>query len=86
MSGKVDNLVLYYSVDCHYCKKVTEFLRENNIDILMKNVTSEPKIVDELLRLTGRYTIPCLFIDGVPKYESTEIIKWLLEYVKSNAL
>jgi glutathione S-transferase len=27
--------------------------------------------------VTGRGTVPCLFVDGAPMFESAEIVAWL---------
>ncbi len=51
----------------------------------MKNVVDEPAAMEELLQITGRQTVPCLFVDGTPKYESDEIILCLKDYASSSA-
>ena len=71
------NLVLYYNPNCPYCKKVLEFLEKIGKEIPLKNIKNDPKASEELLHLGGKTQTPCLFIDGMPLYESDDIIGWL---------
>ena len=82
---KPPELLFYHAESCRYCQKVVKFININNITIPMKDVVDEPKAMEDLLHVTGRYTVPCLFIDGIPKYESDDIIEWLKNYVSSSA-
>ncbi len=52
------------------------YLDENQITIPIKNIEEDPIALKELVAKTGRYTVPCLFIDGQPIYESSDIIAW----------
>lgn len=72
-------LVLYYMPTCPYCQKVLDYLDEIGKEISLKNVQEDPKAKEELLHLGGKTTVPCLFIDGKPLYESSDIIDWLKE-------
>lgn len=70
-------VILYYKPTCAYSNKVLGFLKEQGMEIPLKNVEEDPKSREELLHLGGKSQTPCLFIDGKPLYESADIIDWL---------
>lgn len=70
-------LILYYMTSCPYSKKVLNYLDKIGKKIPLKNVEEDSKAKEELLHLGGKTQTPCLFIDGVPLYESEDIINWL---------
>lgn len=72
-------LILYYKPTCPYCQKVLDYLDEIGKEIPLKNINDDSKAKDELLHLGGKAQVPCLFIDGKPLYESSDIIDWLKE-------
>jgi len=37
----------------------------------------DPARPKTLIEIGGKSQVPCLFIDGVPPYESDDIIRWL---------
>jgi len=74
------NLVLYYRPTCPYCVRVIDYLkRHKEIKVQLKNISSDAKARKELIEIGGKQQVPCLFIDGVPLYESRDIIAWLSE-------
>lgn len=75
-------LRLFIKNTCPYCKKVMRFIDNNNIEgVEYVNIEEDPKNYDELVEVGGQGMVPCLFIDGKPMYESSDII----EYLKSNS-
>ena len=72
-------LTLYYSPTCPHCRKVLNFMQQNNIKIPVKNRDENPANRQELIRLGGMPQVPCLVIDGKALYESENIIDWLRE-------
>ena len=80
-------LELYFFPQCPYCQIVESALRvtglENNV--VMYDIHDEPHKREELVKLTGRSTVPCLFIDGKPMHESKDIAAWLHTYAKELA-
>ena len=70
-------LTLYYSPSCSYCQRVFSFMKTKNITLSLKNVVSDSKNYDELIKIGGKAQVPCLVIDGKALYESLDIIKWL---------
>jgi len=73
-------LNLYVSQYCPYCKKVMNFLNENNIDFNIMDVSSEENF-DKLVSLGGKDQVPFLndTDNDVLMYESDDII----EYIKN---
>ncbi|MCB1199901.1 MAG: glutathione S-transferase N-terminal domain-containing protein [Leptospiraceae bacterium] len=69
-------LQLYYFESCPYCRRVLQFMQQNNIQVTMKDILKEPSNRDELIRIGGKSQVPCLVIEGKPLYESLDIIEW----------
>lgn len=69
-------LVLYQSDWCPFCRKVTSYLKSNNIEISIVDPSEDPQAAKELMDMTGRRQVPCLSIDGAPLLESDDIIQW----------
>ncbi len=47
---------------------------ENKIEL--KNTLKNPEYRDHHIKITKRSTVPCLYIDGNPLFESADISKW----------
>ena len=69
-------LTLYSSDFCPFCRKVTSYLQGRSISVDIKDTMEDPAARGELSAATGRTTVPCLFIDGAPLFESNDIIQW----------
>jgi len=76
-----DSLDLYYYPECPYCQKVLRELKElgamNSVEL--KDIHADDDAVQTLIAVGGKRQVPCLFIDGVPLYESDDIVRWLRE-------
>ena len=70
---------LFYMPTCPFCRKVLSFMDAHDIDLPLRNITTEPAAREELERIGGKVQVPCLFIDGKPMYESDDIIAYLNE-------
>ncbi|MDH5414012.1 MAG: glutathione S-transferase N-terminal domain-containing protein [Flavobacteriaceae bacterium] len=72
-------LELYYYKQCPFCRYVTNKIEELNIQdkIEYKNTLEVSEYRQEHLSITGRTTVPCLYINGTPLFESQDIMKWL---------
>ncbi len=70
-------LILYYKPTCPYCQKVLKHLDQIGKTIPLKNINESSEAKEELIHLGGKKQVPCLFIDGVPLYESDDIVRWL---------
>lgn len=77
--GEIIMLDLYVSQYCPYCRKVMNYLDENNIDFNMIDVADKENF-NKLVSLGGKDQVPFLndTDNDVLMYESDEII----EYVK----
>lgn len=42
-----------------------------------RDTRREPAFAEELRTRGGKYQVPCLFVDGVPLYESEDILEFL---------
>lgn len=74
-------LELYIKPTCPYCMKVIRFLEKNNLDIELLNIDEDNAHREKLQEVGGSIQVPCLFIDGKPMYESSDIIEYLKENV-----
>lgn len=70
------SLELYVMTGCPYCIKVERFLKDNGISIPQRNITTDREAEQNLIAVGGKRQVPCLFIDGAPLYESSDIIAW----------
>lgn len=72
-------LDLYYFDSCPYCQRVLKVIHELKIKVNYKDIYEDTNNMQKLMYITGRKTVPCLFIDGVPMHESSDIMNWLRE-------
>lgn len=72
-------LILYVGGSCPYCARVTDYLRTNPIDIVIKDVWADEAANQEMISLTGRTQVPCLKIEGSYIHESLDIVEKLKE-------
>ena len=77
-------LELYYFPQCPYCQIVEQALRVTGLeaDVVMYDILENHHYKEQLIKATGRSTVPCLFIDGKPMHESRDIAAWLHQYAK----
>jgi glutaredoxin len=80
-------LELYFFPQCPYCQIVEEALRQTGLNktVLHYDIMKNTLYKQELIKKTGRGTVPCLFIDGQPMHESKDIAAWLHAYAKELA-
>jgi glutaredoxin len=77
------SLDFYYFDACPYCQKVMRVINSNNIKVNFKDIYEDTNHLQKLIYITGRKTVPCLFIDGHPMHESSDIIVWLEKNIDS---
>ncbi len=70
-------LTLYKFDSCPFCIRVMRVLDATGVEVEMRDTRGDPQARAHLLAETGRTTVPCLFIDGVPLFESADIADWL---------
>lgn len=74
-------LELFMKPTCPYCIKVMNFMSENNVTIPLRDIVADESATETLIAVGGKRQVPCLFIDGKPLYESSDIIEWLRDNV-----
>ncbi|SMD05825.1 Glutaredoxin [Desulfocicer vacuolatum DSM 3385] len=72
-------LKLYMTPTCPYCRKVLDFMKQNDITIPLADRDFSPENRQALIDIGGKPQVPCLIIDGTALYESDDIIGWLNE-------
>ena len=74
---KAPLLELYYFDACPYCQRVLNTIKELKVLVTFKDIHYDIQEMHKLLYVTGRKTVPCLFINGTPMHESLDIMNWL---------
>ena len=80
---KTPRLELYYFDSCPYCQRVLKTISQLSLKITFLDIYQDVTNMEKLTYITGRKTVPCLFIDGQPMHESADIINWLTENEKN---
>lgn len=73
----MQDYLLYVGTNCPFCKKVKDFMAENNINIDIVNINENRESMLKLMKESGKRQIPCLYHDGKYLYESNDIIEKL---------
>ena len=71
-------LELFMLETCPYCRKVINFMNENNIEYVQRNIT-EVSNKNELTKRGGKEQVPFIYDSENSKglYESDDIIEYL---------
>ncbi|MDO9180840.1 MAG: glutathione S-transferase N-terminal domain-containing protein [Bacteriovorax sp.] len=80
---KAPILELYFFESCPYCQRVLTVIKELKVVVAYKNIHDDINEMQKLLYITGKKTVPCLFINGDPMHESLDIINWLKSNIES---
>ena len=71
-------LELYMFDTCPFCRRVLNYIDESGrTDVELHNIHKNAADRQRLIEVGGMEQVPCLFVDGVPMYESLDIIDWL---------
>jgi glutaredoxin len=70
-------LALYYFESCPFCVMVLRAIEKLNIAVQYRDIFSDSEHLNKLVSDTGKRTVPCLYIDGNPMFESSDIMDWL---------
>lgn len=74
------NLNLYIGTYCPFCRKVENFIEDNDISgVNYINIDKDKEAREHLVEVGGKKQVPCLFVDEKPMYESMDIINYLKE-------
>lgn len=82
-----EGLVLYKFNSCPFCQRVQQQIGPLGLaeDIELRDTSQDPKAKTLLRERTGRTQVPCLFIDGKPLFESSDISAYLQAYSQAKA-
>ena len=85
--SEATKLVLYKTDWCPFCHRVFRQVEALGLSEVVEyaDVASDPEASRALTQVTGRRTVPCLFINGVPFFESVAINRWLAAYAHQRA-
>ena len=76
--GREADLELFKFNSCPFCVRVLNRIRERGIEgVRLRDTRSEAGAQADLIARGGKGQVPCLFIDGKPLYESSDIVTWL---------
>ena len=57
-------ILMYTSSFCPYCSNAERLLSEKGVDIIEKiSVDKDPKELEKMIKVTGKRTVPQIFID-----------------------
>jgi len=72
-------LDLYYYDQCPFCQIVLRKIQQLKLEefITLKNTLVDSSNRQFHQNTTGRTTVPCLYIDDEPMFESYDIAQWL---------
>lgn len=76
---EMQKIVLYIKPTCPFCIKVMNVLEEMGKSVEIKDISSDSALRDELISIGGKKQVPCIVVDGKAKYESSDIIEWLIQ-------
>lgn len=57
-------VIVYSTPTCAWCKKLKEFLDENNIEYIDMDVSSNPDAAQEMILKSGQIGVPVVDVDG----------------------
>lgn len=66
---------LYVKEECVYCQKVLLFLKEEGIEVTLRDI-KENKNLTHLLNVGKKKQVPCLIAEDLYLYESEEILNY----------
>lgn len=70
-------LELFYFDACPFCQVVLNVIKQLDLKVELLNIQEDPQDFNRLVQDTGRKTVPCLYVDNRPMFESADIIDWL---------
>lgn len=74
-------LKLYKYDSCPFCMRVMQAIEALNVKVAYHDIMQNKEDLKFHTEKTGRRTVPCLYIDGEPKFESSDITSWLEENI-----
>ncbi len=59
-------VIVYTSQICPYCVRAKGLLDRKGVAYEQIDISTDPKLEKEMIRITGKMTVPQILIDGVP--------------------
>ena len=56
----MEGIEIYTTPTCQYCKMAKEYMKQKGVEFKEYNVTEDPEALQELVRLTGRRSVPVI--------------------------
>ena len=78
-SGEQVYLALYKYDACPFCQRVFRAIDALEISVEYRDIRTDSEHLRTLRDRTGRSSVPCMFIDDEPMFESAEVVAWLHE-------
>ncbi len=60
----MSKVVIYTTKDCPWCRKTKEFFKANNVKYSEKDVGSDRKAAEEMIKKSEQQGVPVIDIDG----------------------
>lgn len=60
----MQNITIYTTPACVYCKMTKEFFKEHNVSYTEKDVEGDAVAREEMVKKSGRMGVPVIDIDG----------------------
>ena len=72
MSKKVK---IYGLPTCPFCKKAQKYFKDKGIDFKYLDVSTDPKLADEMIRKSGQKSVPVIEVNGeiIVGFDKTKI-------------
>ncbi len=74
-------LKLYKYNSCPFCQRVMMAIDKLGVKVEYHDIMQNMDDLKFHMEKTGKRTVPCLYIDGEPMFESADIIDWLQENI-----
>lgn len=71
------SIQIYTTDYCHYCRVAKSLLDEQGIPYEEINISKTPEMRDVLVKKTGEWTVPQIFIDGEYIGQDDELRDWI---------
>jgi glutaredoxin 3 len=72
-------VVIYTTNTCPYCRAAKDFLRSKNVSFEEIDVTRDDSAREKIAALSGRQTVPQIFVDGVSLGGYDELVRFYSE-------
>ena len=75
----MQNVTIYSTPSCHYCRLATNFFKPNNIAYTEYDVASDPEKRQEMVKKSGQMGVPVIIIGDelVIGFDQAELTKLL---------